>query len=196
MKKIISVSAARVVLFLLLLAVPGAVTASAQNFQRARVRIDFDKLTDKASEVVEVNIESNTLRLAARFLKDSNPDEAAVKALLNGLQGIYVRVYQFDKASEYAASDLDGVRSQLQSPGWSRIVGVASKREGMKVEVHTMYEGERMLGLTIIAAEPKELVFVNIVGPIDIDRLAQLSDRLGLPNLDLKSTGTRKSNKD
>lgn len=182
-------------LFLLLLAAPGAVTASAQNFQRARVRIDFDKLTDRASEVVEVNIESNTLRLAAKFLKDSNPDEAAVKSLLNGLQGIYVRVYQFDKAGEYAASDLDGVRAQLQSPGWSRIVGVASKREGMKVEVHTMYEGERMLGLTIIAAEPKELVFVNIVGPIDIERLAQLSDRLGLPNLDLKSAGTRKSNK-
>lgn len=195
MNKIISGRAARAMLFLLLLAAPGAVTASAQNFQRARVRIDFDKLTDRASEVVEVNIESNTLRLAAKFLKDSNPDEAAVKSLLNGLQGIYVRVYQFDKASEYAASDLDGVRAQLQSPGWSRIVGVASKREGMKVEVHTMYEGERMLGLTIIAAEPKELVFVNIVGPIDIERLAQLSDRLGLPNLDLKSAGTRKSNK-
>ncbi len=195
MNKIISGRAARAMLFLLLLAAPGAVTASAQNFQRARVRIDFDKLTDRASEVVEVNIESNTLRLAAKFLKDSNPDEAAVKSLLNGLQGIYVRVYQFDKAGEYAASDLDGVRAQLQSPGWSRIVGVASKREGMKVEVHTMYEGERMLGLTIIAAEPKELVFVNIVGPIDIERLAQLSDRLGLPNLDLKSAGTRKSNK-
>ncbi|MFN7949037.1 MAG: DUF4252 domain-containing protein [Blastocatellia bacterium] len=196
MKKIIPArAAARAVLFLLLLAASGAVTASAQNFQRAKIHIDFDKLTDKASEVVEVNIESNTLRLAAKFLKDSNPDEAAVKALLNGLQGIYVRVYQFDKANEYASSDLDGVRSQLQTPGWSRIVGVASKREGMKVEVHTMYEGERMLGLTIIAAEPKELVFVNIIGPIDIDRLAQLSDRLGLPNLDLKSTGTRKSNK-
>jgi hypothetical protein len=178
-----------------LLIVFGTLPVCGQNFQRAKVQIDFDKLADKADEVVEVNVEARTLRLAAKFLKDSDPEEAAVKALLNGLQGVYVRVYQFDKANQYAASDIDGVRAQLSAPNWSRMVSVISKREAMKVEVHTMYEGEQMLGLTIIAAEPKELVFVNIVGPIDIDRLAQLSDKLGLPRLELKDTGNRKSHK-
>ncbi|HWQ34746.1 MAG TPA: DUF4252 domain-containing protein [Blastocatellia bacterium] len=193
----LSISAtARAILFLLLLAVTGTFAAYGQNFQRAKVQIDFDGLTDKASEVVEVNVDARMLRLAAKIMKDSNPDEAAVKALLNGLQGVYVRVYEFDRENQYSSSDLEGVRSQLRAPGWSRIVGVISKREGMKVEVHTMYEGEQMLGLTIIAAEPKELALVNIVGPIDLDRLAQLSDRLGLPKLELKSTGTKKSNRD
>lgn len=197
MRKMLSISAtARAILFLLLLAVTGTFAAYGQNFQRAKVQIDFDGLTDKASEVVEVNVDARMLRLAAKIMKDSNPDEAAVKALLNGLQGVYVRVYEFDRENQYSSSDLEGVRSQLRAPGWSRIVGVISKREGMKVEVHTMYEGEQMLGLTIIAAEPKELALVNIVGPIDLDRLAQLSDRLGLPKLELKSTGTKKSNRD
>lgn len=186
--------AARAMLLLLLLLL-GSIPVCGQNFQRAKVQIDFDKLADKADDIVEVNVEARTLRLAAKFLKDSDPEEAAVKALLNGLQGVYVRVYQFDKANQYAASDIDGVRAQLSAPNWSRMVSVISKREAMKVEVHTMYEGEQMLGLTIIAAEPKELVFVNIVGPIDIDRLAQLSDKLGLPRLELKDTGNRKSHK-
>lgn len=197
MRKMLSISAtARAILFLLLLLATGTFTAYGQNFQRAKVQIDFDRLMDKASEVVEVNVDARMLRLAAKIMKDSNPDEAAVKALLNGLQGVYVRVYEFDHENQYSSSDLEGVRSQLHAPGWSRIVGVTSKREGLKVEVHTMYEGEQMLGLTIIAAEPKELVLVNIVGPIDLDRLAQLGDRLGLPKLELKSTGTKKSNRD
>ncbi|MFN0124240.1 MAG: DUF4252 domain-containing protein [Blastocatellia bacterium] len=180
-------------LALLLVLLPGM--ALAQGPSKARIQIDFDKLADKASEVVEVNVDQRTLKMAAKFLKDNDPEEAAVKSLINGLQGIYVRVYQFEKAGEYDTADIEPVRSQLRAPGWSRLVGFISKREGMKVEVHTMYEGEQMLGLTILAAEPKELVVVNIVGPVDLEKLSQLDGRLGLPKLELKSITSRKSDK-
>ncbi len=177
--------------FALLLIVIAALPASAQNFQKAKIQLDLGKLADKASEVVEVTVEAQTLKLAAKFLKDSDPEEAAVKALINGLQGVYVRVYQFDKENEYSSADVEGIRAQLRGPGWTRLVGVTSKREGVKVEVHTMYEGDKMLGLAIIATKPKELVVVNIVGPIDLDKLSKLEGKIGLPKLDLKS-GSKK----
>ena len=175
----------------LLLIIIAALPVFAQNFQKAKIQIDLNKLADKASEVVEVTVEAQTLKLAAKFLKDSDPEEAAVKALINGLQGVYVRVYQFDKENEYSSTDVEGLRAQLRGPGWTRLVGVTSKREGVKVEVYTMYEGDKMLGLAIIAAEPKELVVVNIVGPIDLDKLSRLEGKIGLPKLDLKS-GSKK----
>lgn len=192
LKKQIRMLSSRLLLPILVILLLLTATAYGQNFQRAKVQVDFSPLASKAAEVIEVNVEARTLKLAAKFLKDSNPDEAAVKALLNGLQGVYVRVYQFDKDSDYSTNDLVPIHTQLHSPGWERIVGVASKRDRMNIEVYTMYEGEQMLGLTVIAAEPRELVFVNILGPIDIDKLAQLSDRLGLPDLELKLPGAKK----
>src|SRR5437762_20868 len=117
-------------LFLLLAGLP----VYGQSFQKAKIRIDLDKLAARAEDVVEVTVEENTLRLAAKFLKDNDPEEAAVKALINGLKGVYVRVYEFDKEGEYSSSDVEGIRSQLHAPGWTKIVGVISRREGMKVE--------------------------------------------------------------
>ena len=35
-------------------------------------------------------------------------------------------------------------------------------------------ENDKMAGIVIIDAEPKELTFVNIVGPIEVDQLAAL----------------------
>ncbi len=38
-------------------------------------------------------------------------------------------------------------------------------------------------GLVIIAAEPRELTIVNLVGPIDLDRLAGLQGQFGIPKI-------------
>jgi hypothetical protein len=43
--------------------------------------------------------------------------------------------------------------------------------------------GEQIVGLVIIAAEPREFTVVNIVGNIDIDRLAHLQGEFGIPRI-------------
>ena len=54
---------------------------------------DFSSLETKASEVVDVNLNTSLLALAAKFLDDKNADDAAVKQLVAGLTGIYVRSF-------------------------------------------------------------------------------------------------------
>jgi len=49
------------------------------------------------------------------------------------------------------------------------------------VEIYTDMRGEAIAGLVIISAEPRELTVVNIVGPIDLDRLADLEGKFGIP---------------
>ncbi len=177
---------------LAILFVCGFASARAQG---AQIQISqLDKLASKAENVVEVTLDQKLLQVAARFLSDKNPQEAAVKDLLSKLQGVYVRVFEFDKPGEYQLSDLEPIRLQINAPGWTKIVGVMSKREGQKIDVHLKMDANGVIsGLAILATEPKELVIVNIVGPIDLEKLRQLEGQFGIPKLDLEKVGKGKS---
>jgi Domain of unknown function (DUF4252) len=104
---------------------------------------------------------------------------------VKNLKGIYVKNFEFEKPGEYSKADVELIRSQLQKPSWSRIVSSQSKREGETSEVYLMTTsgGGSILGMAIIDAEPKELTVVNIVGPIDIDKLSALEGKMGIPHL-------------
>jgi hypothetical protein len=43
--------------------------------------------------------------------------------------------------------------------------------------------GDRINGLVIISAEPREFTVVNIVGDIDLDRLSKLEGEFGIPRI-------------
>jgi len=47
--------------------------------------------------------------------------------------------------------------SQLRGGGWSKIVGVRSKKDGDNVDVYLMMQGDQIEGLAVISAEPKEI---------------------------------------
>ncbi|HWR53627.1 MAG TPA: DUF4252 domain-containing protein, partial [Bryobacteraceae bacterium] len=84
----------------------------------------FEKLAEKASEVVDVTLDGQMLQMASRFLSNKEPEEAKVKDMVGKLKGIYVRAFEFDKEGEYTQADLDAVRNQLKGPGWQRMVSV------------------------------------------------------------------------
>jgi hypothetical protein len=174
-------------LVLVLLTTFGAVAAHAQDAQSAKIQIDhLNKLAERAEEVVEVTLDERLLQLAAKFLSNSNPTEAKVKEIVSGLKGVYVRVFEFAKPGEYSAADIESIRSQLRQPGWQKIVGVYSRRGGENVDVHLKVQKDVVVGMAIIAADQTELTFVNIVGPIDLDKVRDLEGQLGIPKLGLK----------
>jgi uncharacterized protein DUF4252 len=176
---------------LILVCISCAVLAEAQDARLEIARLD--RLAAKAAQTVEVSLDERLLRIAAKFLKSEDPDEARVKELVSGLKGVYVRVFEFDNPGEYSNADLELIRSQLKAPGWTKIVGVRSKRDGQNVDVHLNYQGDNILGLAILAAEPKELAVINIIGPIDLEKLRSLEGQFGIPKLELEKTGKVKS---
>lgn len=164
--------------------------------QYAKAKIDIShlaRLEDKASEVVDVTIDRRTLRLALKYFSNSkDPDEIKIRDLVAGIEGIYVKVYQFENEKEYAVSDFETIHTQLKAPGWIRLAGVRSKKkDATNVEVSMMTDDDdNLLGLAIIAAEPKQIAVVNIVGTFDPARIRELSGKFkGLPDLDLDGLG-------
>ena len=151
--------------------------------QDIKLPASLDRLQDKATEAVNVTLDPSMLQMAARFLSDKSADEVKVKKLVSGLRGIYVRSFEFDKEGEYDKADVESVRSQLRGPGWSRIVEVKGK--GELSEVYLRSENGKISGLVVIAAEPKELTIVNILGEIDPSQLSDLSGHFGVPKMDV-----------
>lgn len=152
-----------------------ALPAAAQQ-----INIDFPALADKASEVVDVTLDGKMLRLAGKFLSDE-PEERMARDMIQKLQGIYVRSYEFEREGEYDRSVIERVRAQI-GPNWQKIVNVRSKLKE-NVEVYTQSHGDQITGLFVISAEPTELTFVQLVGPIDLDRLSDLEGHIGIPKI-------------
>jgi len=154
--------------------------------------MNLDNLGSKAKESVDIDLDSNLLQLAARFLSSTDKDQNEAKNLLNGLKAICVRNYEFAKDGEYTPDDLQRVRNQFRTPLWSRIVHTQEGKESS--EVFTRTEGGKITGFAIIAAEAKELHIVYIDGPVDLDKLSQYGGKLGIPPIPIPP-GAKKPSK-
>lgn len=141
------------------------------------------KLSARASNAVDVNLDQSMLQFAGGFLDPKDPQQAKAKKIIANLKGIYVHSYEFDKAGEYTPQDVEALRAQVQGPNWSRVVNVRSKTDGEDVTVYFKKEGNDFKGLVVIAAEPMELTFVNIVGPIRPEDLSELGGQFGIPKI-------------
>jgi len=147
-------------------------------------KFNLDHLSAKASDSIDLSLNSSVLQLAAKFLDPKDPDEARVKQLIAGIEGIYIKSFEFNKEGQYSPTDLDQIRNQLKAPEWSRIVGVKSAEAGENVEVWMRTVNGKVGGVAILASEPKELTVANLVGTVDLDSLAELGGHFGLPKME------------
>ena len=154
--------------------------------QTAKLQLDqLDVLANRATETVDVKLDEHLMQTTAKFFSGKDADDAEIRDLLKNVKGIYVKNFSFEKDNEYSPAEVDSVLSQLRSGGWSRIVGVTSKKDGENVEVYVMSIGDQVSGLAVVSIEPKELTVVNIVGPINLEKLTQLEGSFGVPYLNV-----------
>lgn len=167
------------ILAILCMAIPGLAQDAKLNLT------NLEKLSSKATNVTDVSLDKSMLKLAAQSMDKEDKDEQATRDLLSGLDGVYVKVFEFDKDNQYSLQDVEAIRTQLQGPGWSRSVNVHEEKTHETTEIYTMKakDGDGVIGLAVLVAEPKELVVVNIVGPIDLAKLGALGALGNLGNL-------------
>ncbi|PYP92755.1 MAG: hypothetical protein DMG65_02910 [Candidatus Angelobacter sp. Gp1-AA117] len=169
--------------FLILAILCMAIPALAQD---AKLNLtNLEKLSSKATNVTDVSLDKSMLKLAAQSMNKEDKEEHAAKDLISGLDGVYVKVFEFDKDNQYSPQDIEAVRSQLQGPGWSRSVNIREEKTHELTEIYLMKgkDGDGVVGLAILVAEPRELVVVNIVGPIDMAKIGALGALGNLGNL-------------
>ena len=155
---------------------------------RARVQLEaLERLAARADKSVDVSVDEGVLSLARVFFeKKKGEKEQEIAAAIRGLEGVYVRVYEFAAEGQWAESDIADIRRQVGEPGWSRIVSITHKADGRKVEVHLRAAAGKVGGMVVLATEPKQLVVVNMVGDVDVEKLASLQGQFGIPEIDMR----------
>lgn len=173
-----------------------AASATVARSQTSKLELNsLDHLAAKASQSVDVNIDERLMRLASKAFSDQDADEREVKKLVAGVKGIYVKSFEFENDGQYSTADIETIRAQLRGPGWMRLINVTSKKEG-NLEVYLLMTGEQVGGLAVLSTDNRELVVVNIVGPVDLDKLAKLEGQFGVPELGIESTKPKTKNDD
>lgn len=147
----------------------------------------LERLAAKASDTVDVHLDSSMLKLAAAFLSAAKADEAQIRKLVEGLTGVYVRSFEFEKPGTVTDADLDAIRAQLKSPEWSRIVSVKNQKDGESSEVYLRAtDAAHVGGLTVLAMSRKDLTVVQVLGTISLSDLGALSSLPGVPDIKIK----------
>jgi hypothetical protein len=141
-------------------------------------------LAARASDVTEVTLGKNMLDFAAKFMDGKDKDQASVKQLIQGLDGIYVRSYEFDKPGEYSMEQVESLRKNFETSEWSPMVRERERKSGETTDIMVKLVNGEPHGMFILTAEPKELTIVLILGPIRMDQLSQLKGIAGLGALD------------
>src|ERR1700732_3707604 len=108
-------------------------TAAQLPAQLLQLRITgLDGLASKAKEFVDITLDSNLLKIAGGFLdgagknRKDGKDAEKLKQLLDGLKAITVRSFEFNETGQYRIEDLEPIRAQLRTPGWSKIISSQS----------------------------------------------------------------------
>jgi hypothetical protein len=142
---------------------------------------DFSDLRKNAVDFTDITIDGMLLRIARKFAADDG-DEDAIR-ILNDIKSVRVRAFEFDSDDSYSLADLDKVRKQLAAPGWSAVVQQRSREENSNVDVYMNMDGDRILGIAVIESEPRSFTIINVVGNIDMARLAKMAGGLGIPKV-------------
>ena len=141
------------------------------------------ELASRASNVTEVTLGKDMLGFAAKFMDGKDKDQAGVSQLVQGLDGIYVRDYEFDKEGQYSMDDIEKLRQAFETPEWTPIVRTRERNGAEITDVLVKQVNGESRGMFVLTAEPKELCIVLILGPINMDQLGMLKGFGGLSGL-------------
>ena len=162
-----------------------AIGARAQNAQTQNSPLPLPPAVEKdlaarASNVTEVTLGKNMLGFAAKFMNGKDEDELATRKLIEGLDGIYVREYEFDKDGQYSMEEVQKLREYFETSEWSPIVRSRERRTGETTDVLVKMVNGETRGMFVLSAEPRELTIVLILGPVRMEDLGRLKGLGGL----------------
>jgi hypothetical protein len=151
----------------------------------ARLKLELGDLAARAKEAVNITVDRNTLDWASKAIAEKGGDEAELRQLMTELEGIYVQVLEFDKATAPTKAELQaatkGVLAKLEGPGWNSVISMTGD-EIVRISLFTD-AANKPGGLALFVVDDDEVVLINIVGPVKLEQLGRIGAALGKPGM-------------
>jgi hypothetical protein len=156
--------------------------STAPAYAKNAGQIDFADLSSHYGEPkVEINLSSTLMRLVGSFAKSEDPEVADI---LSNLEFIKVRVYNLNGKVDKANATIDTVSKKLRAEKWETLVTVNNNEENQKVRIFSKSTNDVIDGIVVMVVSPEkeagEAVFINIVGEIDPNKIAKITDTLDI----------------
>ncbi len=157
-------------LFCTLLALP--VIAQEDELKDLPGYVDFGDLSATYGEPkITINLGGTMLGFVGMMSSAKSPETSK---LISKLKGIRVQIYETDENLEAASQQYSKVKGDLKSSGWEPIVQVNEDDE--QVLVYMKMEAGHMEGMTVMAVDGEEAVFVNIIGQLNPAELGKVME--------------------
>jgi len=155
-------------------------TASANANDKGQ--IDFADLSSHYGEPkIEINLSASLMNMVGSFAKSEDPEVAEI---LSNLEFIKVRVYNLNGEVEKANTTIDSVSKKLRADRWETLVTVNDNEDDQKVRIFSKTTNSVIDGIVLMVVSPEkeagEAIFINIVGAIDPDKIAKITDNLNI----------------
>ncbi len=144
---------------------------------------DFSHLRSKAIDSVDITLDGMLLNLVKRVAASEEGERDEALAILSDIKSLRVRNFEFDSDGAYSRADVDSVRQQLSAPGWTPLVQAHKREPQEDVDVFINIDGDKIMGMAVVVSEPRSFTIVNIIGSIDIDKLAKIEGQFGIPRV-------------
>ena len=149
--------------------------------------IDFSSLglfdDPEPETTIEIYLKDPLLDLVAAATRFEDQELAD---MLEALYLIRVQAYQKAEGQNLDASyDYERIAERLKAltlPGWERVVQVRERDERMQFYVRSA--DEAIVGLLVLVGSPREFVFINIVGLLDLAQVGRIGRKFDIAPLD------------
>lgn len=136
--------------------------------------VDFGELDSIFGEpTVQISIGESLLRMVGSLSAEEDPEAAELFRRLNGVR---VNVFETEALADGAIDLVKNISSQLSDRGWESVVTVNSADE--QVRIFMKLSEDKVDGITVMAVEANEAVFVNVIGDINPAQLEKVMDKI------------------
>ena len=99
-----------------------------------------------------LSIGPTLLNFAARY----TDDDPETQALLRGLDGVRIRIYEIDGDADRVAGRVNAMGAKLASQGWAPVAVIKDEGDTVHMLMKPVAgaDGERIAGLTVLVAPP------------------------------------------
>jgi hypothetical protein len=138
--------------------------------------VDFGELSSIFGEpTVQIAVGESLLGLVGSLSASEDPEAAELFSRLNGVR---VNVFETTAMADGAVDFVKDTSAKLDDMGWEPVVTVNSQDE--QVRIFMMINNDRVEGITVMAVEETEAVFVNVIGSISPEELGKVMDNFDI----------------
>ena len=138
--------------------------------------VDFGELSSMFGDpTVQIAVGGSLLGFVSALSAREDPEAAE---LFNRLHGVRVSVFENPSMTEAKVDYVKTISSKLAEQGWESVVTVNSDDE--QVRIFMKFDGTDVEGITVMALEEDEAVFVNVIGELKPDELGKVMENFDI----------------